>query len=87
MDRILNFIRGEIPGTVLWFDKIIVWFGWKYQQGQGKISRKLWRQECLNNHNHKMTGPRKLATSKETNGTEEYYLIKEKLPLLVKERL
>lgn len=34
-----------------------------------------------------MTGPRKLATSKETNGTEEYYLIKEKLPLLVKERL
>lgn len=41
----------------------------------------------MDNKNHEMTGPRKLAAVKETNGTEEYYLIKEKLPLLVKERL
>lgn len=34
LDWILNFICGEILvweilGIVLWFDKIIVWFGWK----------------------------------------------------------
>lgn len=34
-----------------------------------------------------MTGPRKLTTSKETNETEEYYLIREKLGLIVKKRL
>lgn len=34
-----------------------------------------------------MTGPRKLATSKETNEAEKDYLIREKLGLIVKKRL